>query len=288
MGDAAHIGKAVRIMKLAWSLWVSLSVTLLALMLTTNVAIASQDSDILELWVTHDENSVIDVSHDAWQGLLDKYLDSGHASGVNRFNYAGVSKLDRAALNMYLKSLQELDPQTLTKDEQLAYWINFYNALTVQIVLQKYPVASIRSIRFLTSPFGPWGKKMVKVQGQRLSLNDIEHEILRPIWQDPRIHFAVNCASIGCPNLADQAFTATNVYELMNTAAHDFINHARGVEIQGDTLVLSSIFDWYGVDFGENESEVVEHLSSFYDGDVLTLKNLKKIVYQYNWALNRP
>jgi hypothetical protein len=268
------------------------SLALLVLFLQTvfgnGSANATPDSDLLEFWQVHDEQSMVEVSHQQWQDLLDAYLDADHESGINRFNYAAVSEADRAILKKYLQYLQAQDPRKLALDEQLAYWINFYNSITVQVVLNKYPVESIRSIRFLSSPFGPWDKNLVKVQGQSLSLNDIEHGILRPIWKDPRIHFAVNCASLGCPNLVDEAFTASNVDELMDEAASDFINHPRGAKIQGNKVVLSSIFDWYGQDFGRNESEILSYLSSFFDKDVASLDGLRDIEYQYDWDLNKP
>lgn len=260
----------------------------IAMIFSGGLVSAAPVSEAQEFWMAYDEQSTIEVSHQLWQGLLDKYLDANHASGVNRFNYEGVSKADRKSLDDYLDSLQSLDPRTLARNEQLAYWINFYNALTAQVVLEEYPVDSIRSIRFLTSPFGPWDKNLVKVQGKKLSLNDIEHGVLRPIWKDPRIHFAVNCASIGCPNLADEAFTAINADELMDEAASDFINHARGVEVKGTKLMLSSIFDWYGSDFGSNQAEIVNYISQFFDGDSSKLKAVDQFDYQYDWALNKP
>ena len=274
-------------MKLGLSQWASCGFVFLAL-LTSNAVNAAPESDALEFWLAHDQSSVEEVFHEPWQGLLDTYLDADHESGVNRFNYGEVTNADHKILDEYLDSLQAQDPRKLSRDEQLAYWINFYNALTAKVVLEKYPVESIRSIRFLTSPFGPWDKNFVKVQGQSLSLNDIEHGILRPIWKDPRIHFAVNCASIGCPNLVDEAFTATTADELMDAAASDFINHPRGVDINGSILVLSSIFDWYGGDFGRDESEVVSYLSKFLEGRSVNFEEFGEIEYQYDWALNQP
>ena len=275
-------------MKLNLSNLASRILVSVTLVFASSLVSAAPDSDVQEFWMAHDEQSKIEVSHQAWQDLLDKYLDADHASGVNRFNYKAVESSDRKALDDYLDSLQSLDPRQLSRNEQLAYWVNLYNALTAQVVLEEYPVESIRKIRFLTSPFGPWDKNLLKIQGKKLSLNDIEHGILRPIWKDPRIHFAVNCASIGCPNLVDEAFSAANADELMTDAANDFINHSRGVEIKGDTLVLSSIFDWYGGDFGSNEAEIVAYIAQFFDGDTSQLKGLTKFEYQYDWNLNQP
>ena len=253
-----------------------------------SLAIAAPKSELQKFWLAHNDQSAIVVSHQAWQNLLDKYLDAEHPSGVNRFDYAGVGEPDRKALKAYLDSLQTIDPHTLSRDEQFAYWVNLYNALTAQVVLNEYPIESIRSVRFLTSPFGPWDKNLVKVNGKRLSLNDIEHGILRPIWRDPRIHFAVNCASIGCPNLVDKAYTAVNADSLLQTAAKSFINHARGVEIRGDTLLLSEIFDWYASDFGSSQSELVAYIAQFFDAGIAPLERASKLEYQYDWGLNKP
>ena len=259
------------------------------LVLMSTLVVAAPKADLIKFWKAHDPDSQTQVSHAIWQDLLDQYLDAKSDSGVNRFDYAAVSKEDFKKLELYLKSLQKLDPRSLSRQEQLPYWINFYNALTAKVVLDKFPVDSIREIRFLTSPFGPWDKNLVRVAGQKLSLNDIEHGILRPIWQDPRIHFVVNCASIGCPNLAPKAFTADNAEKLMEQSAIDFINHKRGVFIDG-YVILSSIFDWYGSDFGANQSEILFYLSEYYEG-ADTPKLLEKdlnIQYQYDWGLNKP
>lgn len=275
------------IMKLPYPNWLANIVAVVALAATISLAVAAPDSKVQEFWMTHDETSTIKVSHQTWQEILDKYLDAEHPSGINRFDYAAVKKSDRRLLNDYLEALQAIDPRSLSRAEQLAYWINFYNALTVHVVLQEYPVDSIRSIRFITSLFGPWDKNLVKVKNQNLSLNDIEHEILRPIWQDPRIHFAVNCASIGCPNLIDKAFSAANSDELMEAAASDFINHRRGVEINGERATLSSIFDWYSDDFGVNESEVMDYIHRYRHASD-EIHTITSFEYQYDWALNRP
>ena len=144
---------------------------------------------------------------------------------------------------------------SLNRGEQLAYWINFYNALTVQVILDHYPTDSILDIKISPGFFsiGPWDKKLVTVEGEELSLNDMEHRILRPIWRDPRIHYGVNCASIGCPNLLTTAYTADNVDGLLTENAVAYVNHPRGASLQNGALTVSSIYDWFEEDFGGNE-----------------------------------
>ncbi len=244
-------------------------------------------SDAWELWVASDEESTHTVSHDKWQTILDSYLVDDTDDGVNRFAYGKVSKADKALLKNYLSELTAQDPRDLNKNEQMAYWINLYNALTIDVVLDEYPVTSIRKIRFLTSPFGPWDKSLIKIDDEDLTLNDIEHRILRPIWQDPRIHFAVNCASIGCPNLQGTAFTADNLEELLDKGAVEFINHDRGVDGDAGKLKLSSIFDWYGEDFGSDVDEILEYLSDFAEEDRQSLfVDYESTSYDYDWSLN--
>ena len=136
--------------------------------------------------------------------FLAQHLRTGE-DGIARIGYGAVSDEDRKSLDAYIAALagHPGSRRALNRAEQQAYWINLYNALTVQVILDHYPVESIRDIDISPGLFadGPWGKKLVTIEGEAVSLDDIEHRILRPIWKDPRIHYAVNCASIGCPNL---------------------------------------------------------------------------------------
>ena len=147
---------------------------------------------------------------------------------------------------------------------------------------------SITKISFSFFSFGPWDEELLSVEGEELSLNDIEHRILRPIWQDTRIHYALNCASLGCPNLLPQAFTELNTESLLEQGAHDYINHPRGANVQDDSLILSKIYDWYQADFGGNEDGVLLHLQQYSTKE--WLKSLQteelEIEYQYDWRLN--
>ncbi len=131
----------------------------------------------------------------------------------------------------YLQSLQGISISGYNRKEQQAYWINLYNALTVDLIISRFPVASIRDINISPGLLarGPWGAKLFTVEGEKLSLDDIEHRILRPIWKDERIHYGVNCASLGCPNLQPAAYTGENTEALLDKGAKEFINHARGV-----------------------------------------------------------
>ena len=176
-----------------------------------------------------------------------------------------------------------------SRPEQFAYWVNLYNALTVRVVLDHYPVASIRDLYISPGLFakGPWGRQLVEVEGEGLTLNDIEHRILRPIWGDPRIHYAVNCASIGCPNLLAEAFTAGTSDRLLDSAARAYVNHPRGVSLQGDGITVSSIYNWFASDF-DADGGVLPHLLRHASAELAEqLQRRPRIVdYVYDWSLN--
>ena len=272
----------------------------LSLLVVTLVAVAAhaQTAKLIPAWDASDENSVARIDHTAWQEILNGYLRP-HDSGVNRFDYGALKANtgNTAKLASYLASLQSLDPRKYSRAEQKAYWINFYNALTVKVVADAYPVKSIKDISEsllgkLGGIFGgPWDDVHAKVAGLDLTLNNIEHGILRPIWRDNRIHYAVNCASYGCPNLCPAAFTADNTEELLEAGARAYVNHPRGVEFMDDDfMIISSIYKWYVADFGGTEKSVIEHLVTYADKALATrLRTFAGSVdYEYDWSLNRP
>ena len=247
-------------------------------------------ADLWPYWQNHDPGSLVVVDHGRWGRILQQYLDTSHPSGINRFHYNRVGTEGRQSLQDYLHDLQEVLVSSLNRAEQKAYWINLYNALTVEVILMHYPVASIRDINISPGIFsrGPWDAKLLTIEGQQVSLNDIEHRILRPLWHDNRVHYAVNCASLGCPNLQPQPFTPQNTETLLQKAAQEFINHPRGVSFNGNRVEVSSIYFWFMEDFDGSEEGIREHLQKY-----LTPENLSKINaakkglrHQYNWTLN--
>ena len=271
------------------------SLSLVSLFIGAATVFSAPASDLWPRWQKHNpENSEV-IDHSVWQIFLDKYLvtnpliaESPKISGINRVRYAGVSKIDYGLLKNYLTSLEDIPVSNFSRPQQRAFWINLYNAATLNLILEHYPLESITKISFSFFSFGPWDEELLSVEGEELSLNDIEHRILRPIWQDTRIHYALNCASLGCPNLLPQAFTELNTESLLEQGAHDYINHPRGANVQDDSLILSKIYDWYQADFGGNEDGVLLHLQQYSTKE--WLKSLQteelKIEYQYDWRLN--
>ncbi|MEM9939108.1 MAG: DUF547 domain-containing protein [Pseudomonadota bacterium] len=235
---------------------------------------------------TGSANAETDSLHSDWDNLLGTYVIEGD-DGVNRFNYGGLkaSLVDTAKLNVYLESFADLDFDTLTPDEQFAAYSNIYNALTIQHMIERYPVKSIRSGYLV----GPWKKVFTIVDGEKVSLDDLEHGILRVQFSDPRVHYAVNCASYGCPNLQPDAWEAETLDEDLDAAARDFINHPRGVTVRRNgSLQVSSIYKWFKEDFGGSNDGVIEHLKAYADEDLAaTLAGGAKIrKHEYDWSLN--
>ena len=253
-------------------------------------ASAAPDPDLWPRWEAHAEESHVVVDHTAWDLILKKYLVTHHPTGINRFRYRAVLPADRQNLQDYLRSLQQIKVSSLNRQEQKAYWINLYNALTVQVILDHYPVKSIMEIDISPGLFanGPWDAKLLTIEGEQVSLNDIEHRILRPIFHDNRLHYALNCASLGCPDLQGVAYTATNIEALLNTAARTFVNSARGARMENGRLYVSSIYKWFQVDFGGSEEAVVQHLRQYAeDGLAKVLQTYKDGVSDdYDWRLN--
>ena len=184
--------------------------------------------------------------------------------------------------------LQAVGPSTLNRSEQFAFWINLYNAETVRTVLSGYPVRSMLLVRPGLFSIGPWRRKTLCVDGVRLSLDDIENRILRPGFADPRVHYALNCASTGCPSLRATAWRALNLDEELDEAARATINHSRAVRTKNGRLVLSRIFKWYRKDFGKTDEAVLAHIAGYANPPLAAaLRDGRKIGgYAYDWSLN--
>ncbi|MEQ1714006.1 MAG: DUF547 domain-containing protein, partial [Hyphomicrobium sp.] len=230
--------------------------------------------------------------HAVLDKLLKTYVVSGR-DGVNRVRYAKFKSDGHAALKGYVAALEMVDVATLDRPEQFAYWANLYNAKTIDVVLDKYPVKSIKDISLggglLTLVTGgPWKAKIVKVKGQELSLDDIEHGILRPGFKDPRVHYAVNCASFGCPNLAAEAFIGARIDAQLDAGAKAYVNHSRGVMADGGKLKASSIYNWFQADFGGSDKGVLEHLRKYASPELKQKLDVATGIadYDYDWTLN--
>lgn len=211
------------------------------------------------------------ATHSKWDVLLKKYVDDQGNVDYKSF------KIDLAQLNTYIEDLAR-NPisRTAHKEERLAYYINLYNAGTVQLILQNYPLESIKDIA------RPWGKKRVRIGDKEYSLAEIEHGMLRKM-EEPRIHFAINCASYSCPRLLNRAFTASKLEEQLETVTSQFINDPTRNKISKNAVELSKIFKWYKRDF-TNKNTLIEYLNTYSDLKILPKADIKYLTY--DWRLN--
>ncbi len=209
--------------------------------------------------------------HAGWDALLRRLVDS-----KGRVNYAGF-KNAQPELDRYLQTLADNPPKdTWSRDEQMAYWINAYNAFTIDLIVDNYPVSSILKL----DNGKTWDVQRIALGGKKYSLNQIENEILRPKFKDARIHFAINCAAKSCPPLYNRAFTAANLQGALEQRTRQFVNNPAYNSIAADGAAVSKIFEWYAVDFGD----LREYLNRFSETQ---LKIEAAIRFQeYDWALN--
>lgn len=226
----------------------------------------------------------------AWDAALQKYVQDVDSQGVARFDYGALKAdpTDRQALSDYIAYLADQTPSAMPAAEATTYWANLYNALTVDVVIDNYPVKSIKKIKSGVFTPGPWKRDLVTVEGKTLTLDDIEHGILRQKYPSPLIHYMVNCASIGCPNLKDGLWHADTLDADRAAAARVFINAPNGVTIKGDSLTVSSIYNWFKEDFGTTEANILAHLRDYAGPDLTAaLDNGARIAGDaYNWSLN--
>lgn len=228
------------------------------------------------------------LAHDRFDTLLRRYVKPD-AQGYNRVDYRSFRRSGRGELNSYIAELVSQNPVLLSPNEAHAYWINLYNAKTLDVVLEHYPVTSIKTIDLGGGGFfkgGPWSKKIVTVNGTDLSLDDIEHSIVRPLFADRMSHYGLNCASYSCPNLAVRAYTGDNLTALLEQGAREYVNHSRGIAISGDGMTVSKIYSWYADDFG-GKKRLKSHWKSFATPDLGRQIDTAEIAgYSYDWSLN--
>ena len=260
-----------------------------ALLLIAGTAAAAPPSDLWPRWTAHDPHSTKRIDHHAWAAFLARYLRIG-ADGVHRVAYSRVTPADRAALEDYIAGLASLPISSYNRAEQLAYWINLYNALVVRVILDHYPISSIRDISSASAPgsAGPWKDKLVTVEGASISLNDIQNRILRPIWQDPRVLYALSCGAVSCPNLQPEPYEADRLEHQLSKAAMSYINDPRCVRIDDDHLGVSSLYRWYAADFGGSDTAIINHLMAYAEPKLaMTLERFERISDDgFDWRLN--
>ena len=221
-----------------------------------------------------------DVDNSLYAQLLNKYVKEGVV------DYQGF-KNEEEKLDQYLKVLENVDSKSLSRNERFAFYVNAYNAWTIKLILSAYP--GVKSIKDLGSLFkSPWKKKIARIDGDIMTLNDIEHGILRARFKDPRIHFVANCASKGCPPLRWEPYQGDILDRQLDEMTRAFINGTERNRLEGNTLYVSRIFDWYAEDFDE---DVVGFFLKYAQGDMkkrlgINRDNIKIKYLDYDWTLN--
>jgi len=220
-------------------------------------------SKMIDFWNDYEPSSHLKINHSAWNSVLQKYVVTDHPTSVNRFRYDDVTDQD---------------------EHKKAYWINLYNASVVSIVLRVEPEKSVRSVSRI------WKRKRFKIARQKMSLADIEHGVIRPLSNDPRVNFGFFHGTVGAGNILPVAFTGDNLDALLEENVRSFITQSsRGVDIQGNTLQVSSMFDWYKSDFGGSDDDVKNFIKQYVSSEIASaIDQTTSIAYQYDWELNKP
>ena len=217
------------------------------------------------------------VAHAKWDALL-----KTHVSKSGTVNYKGF-ETDQAKLKAYLLDLESNVPSAAwSKNETMAYWINAYNAYTVQLMVKNYPLKSIMDLKY--NGKSAWDYKWIKIGTETLSLNDIEHVKLRKKYKDARIHFAVNCASFSCPVLLNSAYIATKLEAQLEAQAILFINDPKRNQISASSAKVSQLFEWYQDDFTTGGKTVIDYLNKYSKTKIKAGTNISYL--SYNWNLN--
>lgn len=218
-------------------------------------------------------------THETWNELLQKHVDSaGHV------NYQGFID-DKEKFHTYLCALEQEAPQDdWTEDEKLAYWINAYNAFTVELIIDNYPVTTIKELGGkLFKVNTAWDIKFIKIGGETYDLNNIEHGIIRKDFDEPRIHFAVNCASVSCPKLRNEAYVGSKLDEQLSDQVRYFLTNDTKNVLGTEKAKLSKIFRWFKGDFTKTMS-LVEFINQY--SDVKLTEETELEYLEYNWNLN--
>ena len=215
------------------------------------------------------------ISHENWDKLL-----QANVSESGDVNYEGF-KSSIAKLDQYLSSLSKASPKSdWSRNEKLAYWINAYNAFTIKLILNNYPLTSIQEINGGKA----WDLKFIEIEGSKYSLNQIENEIIRPQFKEPRIHFAVNCAAKSCPKLNNQAFMPSDLDRQLEKMTVEFVNNSQKNQLKEQSISISKIFDWYKQDFTANGT-LIDFLNKY--SEVKIASSASVSFKDYNWELNK-
>lgn len=256
----------------------------------SSVAMAAIEARLIKFWDDSEESSLINLDHTPYQEILQKYVLPNGANGIARFDYERVSEQDLAKLQNYLKYLQFMEPRQLSSAEAKAYWINLYNAATLNMVINAYFDKGISKVMGRGLPARRWRRDIVTVSQQDMSLEDILNGVIRPLYKDPRVHYALFYGALGGPDISTDVLDGDNNNELLNQFEANYLKHSRAVRVESGELILSEMFKNFDTDFAPNKSELLTYLKERVPEDVAqSMNNISSdITYEYDLTLNAP
>lgn len=249
-------------------------------------AAAFADEHAGRAWPTEQQVSMDQIGHASYDQLLQKYVDD---NGMVNYQAWHANTADRQTLTNYLAHLSQASlSKAASREAKLAYWINAYNAVTLEGILRVYPTSSIRNHTAKVIGYNIWKNLLLHAGDQKFSLEDIEHKVLRKM-NEPRIHFAIVCASIGCPRLLNRAYFPQHLAEQLAVNTTDFFSRSQNLQVSGSTLNLSKIMEWYGSDFAQSPQQQAQVLAKYFPGPAQQLVasgNFRVSYLGYDWNLN--
>ncbi len=272
---------------------ISGAITLLMLTIVFGVcsssAAAATEMKLIRFWDDSEPSSIIDVDHAPLQEILQKYIVADHPSGISRFNYALVSESDTAKLQQYLEYLQLLEPRQLNEAEAKAYWVNLYNAATLNMVIEAYASGRVNKVKARGLSARRWRRDIVTIAQQDMSLDDILHGVIRPLYKDPRMHYAVFFCTLGGPDMPVEVMNGENNETLLNQFEVAYLNQGRAVRLENGELVLSEMFKTYDTDFASDQYGLVSYLKQHVAPPLAdVLDTVSDVRFEYDWTVNAP
>ena len=255
-------------------------------LVTLLAATASANEHAGKAWPDSQQVSMDQIDHAPFDQLLQKYVNE---DGMVAYKSWHANAADRQQLKDYLASLgRGSTTKPASANAQLAFWINAYNATTIEGIMRVYPTTSIRKHTSKLLGYNIWRDLLLHVGDRQIALEDIENKVLRKM-NEPRIHFAIVCASIGCPRLMNRAYMADSVKEQLAVNAQDFFSRSQNLQVSGNTLAVSKILEWYGTDFAPSPQEQMKVLEKYLPAaakQVVNQGNFRVTYQDYNWNLN--
>lgn len=266
-----------------------LGLLMLSFLMLSKPAVSAIEMKLIDFWNDSEPLGVIDVDHTPLQEILQTYVLPDHPSGISRFDYDRVSQEDKEKLQSYLDYLQLLEPRQLNKEEAKAYWVNLYNAATLHMVIDAYTDGRVTRVRARGLPARRWRRDIVKVAMQDMSLDDILNGVIRPLYRDPRTHFALFFCTLGGPDMPTDVLNGENNNELLDTFQEKYLMQSRAVRLDSGELVLSEMFQSYDTDFADSQSSLISYLQQHVPEPVSEAMNgVFDIRFDYDWTLNQP